>query len=277
MNLLQAIILGIVQGLTEFLPISSSGHLVLFQKLLGVDISTPQSQSMIVTFYIALHVGTLFAVIFFFWKKVIEMIRRPFSKLPVQIVVATIPAIIMNFLFGGFIESTYLSSILLGPGFLFTGTALMISQKLADGKKGLEELKTSDSLVIGLAQGIALLPAVSRSGMTITTSLILGLQRGFAADFSFLMSIPPILGGALLDGIDILKGNSNVSLESIGMGNILAGMIAAGITGFLAIKLMMNVIKNMKLKYFAYYVFSLGTLIIIGQIFFKESVQWLFQ
>ena len=276
MNLLQAIILGIVQGLTEFLPISSSGHLVLFQKLLGVDISAPQSQAMIVTFYIALHVGTLFAVVIFFWKKIIEMIRRPFSKLPVQIVVATIPAIIINFLFGDFIDSTYLSAALLGPGFLFTGTALMISQKLSDGKKGLEELKTSDSLVIGLAQGVALLPAVSRSGMTITASLILGLQRGFAADFSFLMSIPPILGGALLDAIDIMKGTT-VSLESIGLVNILAGMIAAGITGFLAIKLMMNVIKNMKLKYFAYYVFSLGTLIIIGQIFFKESVQWLFK
>lgn len=276
MNLLQAIILGIVQGLTEFLPISSSGHLVLFQKILGVDISTPQSQSMIMTFYIALHVGTLFAVIFFFWKKVVEMIRRPFSKLPMQIVVATIPAIIINFLFGDFIESTYLTSALLGPGFLFTGTAIMISQKLADGKKGLEELKTSDSLLIGMAQGIALLPSVSRSGMTITTSLILGLQRGFAADFSFLMSIPPILGGALLDGIDIMK-ETTVPFESIGIGNMLVGMAAAGITGFFAIKLMINAIKNMKLKYFAYYVFALGTLIIIGQIFFKESVKWLLQ
>ncbi len=275
MNLLQAIILGIVQGLTEFLPISSSGHLVLFQKILGVDISTPQSQSMIMTFYIALHVGTLFAVIFFFWKKVLEMLRRPFSKLPMQIVVATIPAIIINFLFGDFLESTYMSSLLLGPGFLFTGLALIISEKIIDGKKGLEELETTDSLIIGTAQGIALLPSVSRSGMTITTSLMLGLEKGFAADFAFLMSIPPILGGALLDGIDIMKGNT-VSLESIGIINILAGMVAAGITGFLAIKLMMKAIKNMKLKYFAYYVFALGTLIIIGQLFFKESIQWLF-
>jgi len=272
MNLLQAVILGIVQGLTEFLPISSSGHLVLFQNLLGVDISTPQSQSMIVTFYVALHVGTLFAVIFFFRQKIMEIIRRPFSKLPVQIVVATIPAVIINFLFGDFIESTYLSTVLLGPGFLFTGAALLISQKLSDGNKGLEELKTSDSLVIGLAQGVALLPAVSRSGMTITSSLILGLQRSFAADFSFLMSIPPILGGALLDAIDIIK-EPTVYLESISLVNILAGMVAAGITGFFAIKLMMNVIKKMKLKYFAYYVITLGTLIIIGQLFFRETIQ----
>jgi len=275
MNLFQAVILGIVQGLTEFLPISSSGHLVLFQNLLGVDITTPQSQSMIVSFYVALHVGTLFAVIFFFRKKIAGIIRHPFSKLPVQTVVATIPAIIVNFLLGDFIESTYLSTVLLGPGFLFTGAALLISQKMADGNKGLEELKTSDSLLIGLAQSIALLPAVSRSGMTITSSLILGLQRSFAADFSFLMSIPPILGGALLDAIDIMKDPS-VSFESISLVNFLAGMVAAGITGFIAIKLMMNVIKNMKLKYFAYYVFTLGTLIIIGQLFFKESIQRLF-
>ncbi|NLX63251.1 MAG: undecaprenyl-diphosphate phosphatase [Clostridiaceae bacterium] len=275
MNLLQAVILGIVQGLTEFLPISSSGHLVLFQNLLGVDISTPQSQSMIVTFYVALHVGTLFAVIFFFREKIMEIIRHPFSKLPVQIVVATIPAVIINFLFGDFIESTYLSTVLLGPGFLLTGAALLISQKLADGNKGLEELKTSDSLVIGLAQGVALLPAVSRSGMTITASLMLGLQRSFAADFSFLMSIPPILGGALLDVVDIMKEPA-VYLESISLVNILAGMVTAGITGFFAIKLMMNVIKNMKLKYFAYYVLTLGTLVIIGQLFFRETIQRFF-
>jgi len=275
MNLLQAIILGIVQGLTEFLPISSSGHLVLFQNLLGVDISTPQSQSMIVAFYVALHVGTLFAVMFFFRQKIMEIIRHPFSKLPVQIVVATIPAVIINFLFGDFIESTYLSTVLLGPGFLFTGAALLISQKLADGNKGLEELKTSDSLLIGLAQGVALLPAVSRSGMTITSALILGLQRSFAADFSFLMSIPPILGGALLDVLDIIK-EPTVSFESISLVNFIAGMVAAGITGFFAIKLMMNVIKNMKLKYFAYYVITLGTLIIIGQLFFRETIEMLF-
>ncbi|MGI6123613.1 MAG: undecaprenyl-diphosphate phosphatase [Acetivibrionales bacterium] len=276
MNLLQAIILGIVQGLTEFLPISSSGHLVLFQKILGVDISTPQAQSMIMTFYVALHVGTLFAVVFFFWKKVMEMIRKPFSKLPLQIVVATIPAIIANFLFGDFIESTYMSSLLLGPGFLFTGLAIVVAERLSNGKKGLEELKTTDSLLIGTAQAVALLPSVSRSGMTITTSLTLGLQRGFAADFSFLMSIPPILGGALLDVVDIMKGTT-VSFETIGIGNILAGMVAAGVTGFFAIKLMINAIKNMKLKYFAYYVFALGIFIIIGQLFFKESVQWLLQ
>lgn len=268
MNLLDAIILGIVQGLTEFLPVSSSGHLVLAQKLLGVD------ETAVVTYYVALHFATLFAVIVIYWKKVIEMIRRPFSKLPVQIVVATIPAIIITVLFGDFIENSYASSVLLGPGFLFTGLALIISEKIAAGKKDLKELKTSDSLIIGLGQGVALLPSISRSGMTITTALALGLEKGFAADFAFLMAIPPILGGALLDGLDIVKGQST-ALESIGALNLIAGMIAAGVTGFFAIKLMINAIKKTKLKYFAYYVIVLGILIIIGQLFFKDIAGWL--
>lgn len=274
MNLLQAIILGIVQGLTEFLPVSSSGHLVLFQKALGVDVSTGPARAMIMTFYIALHGATLLAVIFIYWKKLLEMLRRPFSKLPVQIVIATVPAILMQLLFGDFFESTYVNAFLLGPGFIITGLAIIVSERMATGNKGIEELTTTDSLLIGTGQGLALLPSISRSGMTIATSLALGLEKGFAADFAFLMSIPPILGGALMDGIKIMKGNS-VSLEMLGAGNLIAGMIAAAITGFLAIKLMINAIKKMKLKYFAYYVLALGALIILGQIFFKESLDWI--
>ncbi len=268
MNLIEAIILGVVQGLTEFLPVSSSGHLVMVQKLLGID------DSAIMTFYIALHVATLFAVVFVYWKKILEMIRHPFSKLPVQIVVATIPAVILTVLFSDFIESTYVSSAILGPGFIFTGLALIFSEKVGNGKKNLKDLKTSDSLLIGLGQGIALLPSVSRSGMTITTALALGLERGFAADFSFLMSIPPILGGALLDSLDIVQGGS-AGFQSIGLLNLLAGMLAAGITGFFAVKLMLTAIKKMKLKYFAYYVIALGTFIIISRLFFPEAVGWL--
>lgn len=268
MNLFEAIILGIVQGLTEFLPVSSSGHLVLVQKLLEVD------ESSVMSFYIALHLATLFAVIFVYWDKVTEIIKHPFTKLPMQILVATVPAILFALAFNNFIEDTYVNSALLGPGFIFTGLALIISERIATGKKGLKELKTSDSLIIGIGQAIAILPSVSRSGMTITTALALGLERGFAADFSFLMSIPPILGGALLDGIDAAQGNTPF-LENIGVLNLVAGMVAAGITGFLAIRIMLKAIKNMKLKYFAYYVIVLGILIIAGQLFFKDSLGWL--
>lgn len=268
MDLFDAIILGIVQGLTEFLPVSSSGHLVFFQRLLGVD------EASVLTISVALHLATLFAVVIFYWRKIFDMIKHPFSKLPLQIVAATIPAIVLTVLFGDLIESTYVNPLVLGPGFIFTGFALFFSEKIGNGKKGLKELKISDSIIIGSAQGIALLPAVSRSGMTITSSLALGLDRGFAADFSFLMSIPPILGGALLDGIDFMKGNT-ASIESIGVVNLLAGMVAAGVTGFLAIKLMLSAVKKMKLKYFSYYVWTLGTIIIIAQLFFKDSLSWL--
>lgn len=268
MELFDAIIIGIVQGLTEFLPVSSSGHLVLVQRLLGVD------DSAILTISVAMHVATLFAVVLFYWKRIWDMIKHPFSKLPVQIVVATIPAVILTLLFGDAIESTYVNPFVLGPGFIFTGFALIFAEKMGNGRKGLRELKTTDSLIIGSAQGIALMPAVSRSGMTITASLALGLDKGFAADFCFLMSIPPILGGALLDGLDIIKGES-MALQSVGIANIVVGMIAAGITGFLAIKLMLTAVKKAKLRYFSYYVFALGALIIIGQIFFKDSLGWL--
>lgn len=268
MELIDAIIIGIVQGVTEFLPVSSSGHLVLVQRLLGVD------EAAIMTISVAMHVATLFAVVLFYWKKIWDMIKNPFSKLPIQIVVATIPAVILTVLFGDAIESTYVNPFVLGPGFIFTGLALIFAEKMANGRKGLQELKTSDSLLIGAAQGIALMPAVSRSGMTITASLALGLEKGFAADFCFLMSIPPILGGALLDGIDIIKGES-MALQSVGIVNLVAGMLAAGITGFLAIKIMLAAVKKMKLRYFSYYVFALGALIIIGQLFFKDSLGWL--
>ncbi|NLM74978.1 MAG: undecaprenyl-diphosphate phosphatase [Clostridiaceae bacterium] len=268
MSLIDAIILGVIQGLTEFLPVSSSGHLVFFQRLLGVD------EAAVLTFSVAVHVATLFAVVFVYWKKIFEMIKRPFSKLPLQIVAATIPAVVLTLLFGDLIESTYVNPVVLGPGFIFTGLALLFSEKVGNGQKGLEELKTTDSLMIGAAQGIALFPAVSRSGMTITTSLALGLERGFAADFSFLMSIPPILGAALLDGIDVVKGNT-ASFESIGTINLLAGMIAAGITGFFAIKIMLKAVKKLKLKYFSYYVITLGTIIILAQLLFKDSLSWL--
>jgi undecaprenyl-diphosphatase len=268
MTLLEAIILGMVQGLTEFLPISSSGHLVLVQKLLGIDLSSESSRAMIMTYYVALHLATLFAVIIHYWKKVWEILKHPFSKFPMQILVSTIPAVILTLLLGDAIEGTYVSSALLGPGFIFTGLAIALGEKLGNGRKGLEELKTSDSLLMGAAQGIALLPSVSRSGMTITTALALGFCREFAADFSFLMSIPPIMGGVLLDTLDLVKGNT-LSFEAIGLTNLLAGMAAAGITGFLAIRLMLAAVKKMKMKYFAYYVIILGLMIIGAQVFLK--------
>jgi len=268
MNLFEAIVLGIVQGLTEFLPVSSSGHLVLFQQLFGIE------GEMVVTFDVALHVGTLLAVFAVYRKRIREMLRHPFSKLPVYLVLGTIPTVIIALLFKEAIEGYYASGSLLGPGFVFTGLVLIGAEKIGNGRKELEHMKLVDSLLIGAGQGLALMPGVSRSGMTITTGLALGLDRGFAADYAFLLSIPAILGGAFLDVLDVVRGDT-ANVVSIGIVPLVAGIAVAAVTGFLAIKVMLAAVKKMKLKYFAWYVMALGILIIIAQLFFKEQFPWL--
>lgn len=265
MDIFEALILGIIQGLTEFLPVSSSGHLVVFQKLFGVD------DAIVVSFDVALHFGTLLAVFILYWKKVLEMIKKPFGKLPMYLVLGTVPTVLIALLFKDTIEGTYASAALLGPGFIFTGITLVVAEKIGTGKKGLKELKPVDPILIGIGQGISLIPSVSRSGMTVTTGLALGMERGFAADFAFLLSIPAILGGTFLDVMKVVKGDT-AALSAIGAAPLAVGVVAAAITGFFSIKIMIAAIKKMKLKYFAYYVFLLGALIIIGQLFFKETM-----
>ena len=166
------------------------------------------------------------------------------------------------------------SKAFLGIGFILTGIAIILAEKASNGQKEIKEMKTTDSLLIGAAQGLALLPSISRSGMTITSALGLGLKKEFAADFAFLLSIPAILGAAVLEGLDVVKGES-APLESIGFWPLLLGMAAAFVTGYFAIKIMIQAIKKMKLKYFAFYVFTLGGLIILAQLFFKNALSWL--
>jgi len=268
MNIIEAVVLGIIQGLTEFLPVSSSGHLVLFQQLFGIK------GDMALTFDVALHVGTLCAVFVVYWKKIWEMIKHPFSKLPVYIVLGTIPTVIIALLFKDAIEGHYAGGALLGPGFIFTGLILIGAERIGNGRKDIKEMKLMDSLLIGAGQGLALMPGVSRSGMTITTGLALGLERGFAADYAFLLSIPAILGGAFLDVLDVVRGET-AAITSIGIVPLVAGVTAAAVTGFAAIKVMLSAVKKMKLKYFALYVIVLGILVVIAQVFFREQFPWL--
>jgi undecaprenyl-diphosphatase len=268
MNIFEAFILGIVQGLTEFLPVSSSGHLVIFQQIFKTD------TGIALTFDVALHFGTLLAVLFVYWKKVCEMIRHPFAKLPMFLILGTVPTIVITLLFKDMIESTYGGTALLGPGFIFTGLVLIGAEKIGNGRKEIKEMKASDTLLIGVGQGIALLPSISRSGMTISTGLALGLERGFAADYAFLLSIPAILGGMVLSAYDLIKGDA-AAISSVGAAPFAIGIVAAALTGFLAIKVMLKAVKKIKMKYFALYVIVLGLLIIIGRIFFKDALNWL--
>lgn len=259
LTILQGLFLGIVQGLTEFLPISSSGHLVLFQKLFGISEGN-------LTFEIAVHLATLIAVFIVFWKDIWEMIKKPFGKFPMLIIVATIPTAIMGVALKDLFEKIFQSGATLGIEFIFTGLILWyaesVNKKSTNKGKGLEDTNFKDAIIVGIAQGIAILPAVSRSGLTIAGSLFRGLNREFAAKFSFLVSIPAILGAAVIDVKDIAAAGAGMEFMPI-----IIGMVAAGVSGYFAIRFMLKILSKGSLKIFSYYVFILGGLIIIEQIF----------
>ena len=260
MVIIEAIILGLIQGLTEFLPVSSSGHLVLFNKLFGITEGT-------VTFSIAVHIATLIAVIIVLWKDVFEMIKKPTGKLALLVIVATIPMGIMGFIFKDLLKSFLETGATVGVGFLITGTVLWFAEytsKKEKKNKKLEETSFVDALVVGCAQVVAMLPAVSRSGSTTGGALFRGLNREFALKFSFLMSIPAILGPAAIEAIDVIKDGSGLEVELL---PLIVGMLAAGISGYLAIKFMLKIFTKTSLKVFSYYVYTLGVLVLIDQFF----------
>lgn len=259
MDIIEGLILGIVQGLTEFLPISSSGHLVLFQKIFGISEGA-------LTFDVAVHLATLIAIFVVFREDIISIIKKPFGRLPLLIVVGTIPTMAMGLLLKDFFEKVFESGATLGVEFIFTGLILWYAESVKTKDKGLESTKYSDAAIIGFAQGVAILPAVSRSGLTIAGALFRGLNREFAARFSFLLSIPAILGAAALDGVKIIKGTE---ASGMGFGPLLVGMLAAAVSGYFAIKFMLKILSKGSLRNFSYYVFILGGLIIADQLVFK--------
>jgi len=254
MNLIQAILLGIVQGATEFLPISSSGHLVLFQKILGVAEPT-------LTFDIVVHLGTLVAVFAVFWKDILSLLRRPFQRMTLLLIAGTIPTGIIGIVFKDFFEELFASGRTLGIEFLITGSVLFFAENLSRGYKDAEETSLLDAAFVGLMQGAAILPAVSRSGLTISGALFRNMDRDFAARFSFLLSIPAILGAAVFDMKDVLETGLE-NLDSVSLG---AGFIFAAIFGYISIKYMIGMLRKGKMRVFSYYVFILGTLVLIDQ------------
>lgn len=265
MSVIEALILGLVQGLTEFLPISSSGHLVLFQKILNLSEGT-------VTFDVMVHLATLIAVVAVMRKDVIAMIRKPFSKLTLLVVVGTIPAGLMGVLFQDTIKDLFKTGKSLGFEFLFTGLVLWYAESVRSRNKEVAQTSYGDALVVGVAEGLAILPAVSRSGLTLAGALMRGLSREFALKFSFLMSIPIILCSALPDINDMVKGTAG-SPEALGLLPMLVGMVAAAISGYLAIRFMLKVFAKTSLKVFSYYVFILGALVLADQFIF-HIINW---
>lgn len=257
MEMFDAIVLGIVQGLTEFLPVSSSGHLVLAQKILGIE--EPQ-----LLFDTLLHLGTLAAVFIVLRKEIWELLKKPFQRLTWLLVAATVPTVIIAVLFKDMIEEAFHSGASLGWEFLFTGAALVVAEKLSS-RAGTEAGKTEatmgwlDAAIIGVLQGVAIMPAVSRSGLTIAGSLARKLDRGFAARFSFLMSIPAILGAVVFQGKDLLEGAGALSAP------VIVGTLVAGAVGVFAVSTMMKIIAKKSLIGFAAYVAVLGVLVLVDQ------------
>ena len=272
-----------LQGLTEFLPVSSSGHLVLFQRILGM-------KGDLLLFDIVLHLGTLFAVVFIFRKELWECIKHPLSRTSLSLAAATAPAVLLAVFFRDFIEKTF-SGAYLGFGFLVTAAilfatgfrlptrpnpALCRSEKNGCPKKSssadIKDLKDpvglgvswTKALTIGLFQGAALLPGISRSGATVSGGLICGMEREKAARFSFLLCVPIILASAVYK-----IAGAAVSAESADALPALIGFIAAAVSGFLAIKFMLDMIKKSKLWYFAVYLVVLGVFVLLNQYVLK--------
>ncbi len=259
MNTFQAVILGLLQGFSEFLPISSSGHLVLFQRILGV-------QEPAMTFDILLHVGTLIPVFVVFWSDIVAIIKKPFQKLTLMLIIATIPTVIVGLLFKDTIEKQFApdGSLVFFPYcFILTGFFLLYADRMTNTTKKEEDMTAIDALVIGIMQAIAITPAISRSGSTISGALFRKLDREYAARFAFLMSIPAVIGATILQAKDIVTGA--VPMDSILTMPHILGVLVAALSGYLAIKFMLNVVKQCKLRYFAYYVFAVGALILVDR------------
>ncbi len=266
MSIFQAIFLGFLQGLTEFLPVSSSGHLVLVQKIMGI--SEPA-----LLFDTFLHMGTLAAVLIVLWKDVWALIRQPFQRLTGLLIVGTIPTVIIAVLFKKAIEHAFTSGAFLGIGFLLTTGLLLGAEYLSSRKtagRGEEKMKYTDAVLIGTLQGVAIFPAVSRSGSTIAGALGVGLDREFAARFSFLMAIPAILGAFVLQIKDLLPAfkahDSEALLGGIGLPVVIAGTVTATVVGIFAVRFMLTLIKSRNLKGFALYTGILGVLVLIDQV-----------
>ncbi|GMO49923.1 MAG: undecaprenyl-diphosphate phosphatase [Treponemataceae bacterium] len=260
MNIFQAIILGVVQGITEFLPVSSSGHLVLLQKIFGISEPALFFDTMV-------HVGTLVAVCAALRNDIWNILRRIIQPLTGLLIIATIPAVIIALLFKNKIESAFESGAFLGFAFLLTALALALSELLSRRQgtsRGLPGMSAVDALVIGVMQGIAIIPGVSRSGFTLSGALSLKLERGFAARFSFLLSIPAILGAFALQLKDV-AGGGTLGADSIGALPIIAGTAAAAIVGFLSVTIMLRIVQKHSLAGFAVYTGVLGILVLIDQ------------
>ena len=252
MTILEAAALGLLQGLTEFLPISSSGHLVIAQHFLGIDDGG-------LFFEVLVHCATLAAVLAVYWHDIVELIKKPFQKYTYLLIAGTIPTGIIGLAFKDSFEAMFTSINIVGYTLLITGFILILAEFISRTILNSTKFTYWQSLLIGLGQGLAITPGISRSGTTIAVALLVGLEREEAARFSFLLSIPAILGASIVEAKDIVLAqhiSSSLALPSA------VGALAALVSGYAAIKLLLGVLKRGKLYYFSIYCWLLGAAVI---------------
>ena len=278
MSMIESIILGLVQGLAEFLPISSSGHLAALQHFFGI------SSDNVLTFTVMLHFGTLIAIFVAYWKDIVDLVIELFAtlkdlftgkglqmnknetrRLGVMIIISTIPTAVIGLLFNDLFESLYSSMLFIGAALLITGTCLWFAERKGGGKKGVKEMTMKDALFIGVCQSIAICPGISRSGATMVGGLLSRFNRPHAVRYAFLISIPSVLGAFIMELPSAVDAAS--SEQGIGMGVMIAGIAVAAVSGYAAIKVMIKAVTNEKLFYFSIYTWIAGLFLIGYSIF----------
>lgn len=269
MTLVQALLLGIVQGLTEFLPVSSSGHLVIVRSLMGI-------QPAGMTFEVMVHFATLLAILVAFRGELVELVRAvarlpawmlrreasngaddPYLRLALLILLGSVPAGVAGLLWKDAIGQLFQNPSVAAAMLLVTGLLLWVSDRVHWGSSELLQLRPWQALVTGVAQAAALVPGISRSGSTITVALFAGVRRDAAGRFSFLLAIPAIAGATLLEARELLAGAGSVSGPAL-----LAGAVAAGVSGYAAIHLLMGFVRSGRLRFFAYYTWLVGLVVL---------------
>jgi undecaprenyl-diphosphatase len=251
---LEAFILGMIQGLTEFLPISSTGHLYLGRNLFGLQEAGLMLDTM-------LHLGTLLAVFVFYKEELLSIIKNPFSKLTYLLIVGTIPAVVIGLLFKDFFDEISKTGVTIGWEFLITGFFLWFADSIKNGYKKMDQISYKDAFIIGTFQAAAIFPAISRSGLTIVAALWRKLDRETAAYFSFLLSTPAIAGAVVLQSVDLFSGQG----EEITLSALLVGVVSSALFGYVAVRWMVNYLKKHSLKPFAIYVWILGLIVLFIQ------------
>ena len=268
MTYFMSILMGIIQGVAEFLPISSSGHLALFQTFFGME----NMEEKYMFFTVLLHFGTLISVCMVYWRDIVDMIREfflgiaalagrkdtgvappPARRMVMLIIIATVPLFVMVFLQDA-VNQLFSNSIMVSCALLTTGFILFFSDRMARGHKTARNATVADALIVGCGQALAVIPGLSRSGTTISVGMMRGFDRAFAVRFSFLMSLPAVLGANVLEIKDALA--SNFPIEELPM--YLVGVAVSAVVGYFAIRLVKSLSDKGKFGKFAYYCWAVG-------------------